>query len=347
VTELISLARKAGNIFYPYRDFNEAKQYLCRYADQVYSPFCGVTFGHSGQICLIRPPSGLWTTWMHVTRHPYPPAPPAPPREPNWADRGWEVYKTWYEAEAETFPAAQRAYTKWAIENPKTAGALSVASDIFGLVLVIGFVASGAGAVALSTAALAGLANVFLLATDGTNLYSDITGNEDARNWINSIEGIETARTFATVALLIDFPISSWRSLVHLRGLQATAKAAEVANKQANAASRAFARAARRTGSSDVFKHRWRQATAAKAQALRSNFKAAIMREQFRLKFTNDAILAPVGTVYTESSLWLKDPAQFKQEQEQAIRERIAAGGALERPDYALQVFFSADEIDY
>jgi hypothetical protein len=42
-----------------------------------------------------------------------------------------------------------------------------------------------------------------------------------------------------------------------------------------------------------------------------------------------------------------KSAKASQSQQEQAVKERIAAGGALERPDYALQVFFSADEIDY
>jgi len=342
----VSLARNMGNLFYPYANFDEAKEYLCRYADQAEGPWCGVTYGANGKICLIRKPSGVFAKWLHVIRHEYlPPKRPPPPKAKNWMESGWDIYNTWYSAEAESVPAFRNAYSRWAISHPITAGAISVAGDIFGLVLVVGFVTgtSGLGAVALASSALAFGGNAILLGTDGAYLYSDITGDNSARDLVNSVPNIDAVRTWATVAILIDFPISSWRSLTDLRALRAEAAVTRAAAARAPATARYAANQAWHAS------HRqqpgaFRMASRAADNAKRLAFQAKLQKHQLRFNFVRDMLLVPPSTLYTESGLLLKDADQLRRERDQTAGYRVEAAKTLEMPEYTMQVFFSTNE---
>lgn len=353
--------------FYPYKDFSEARDYLCRYADEVASPSCGITFGDGRNICVIRKPSrrAQLSIWMNVLKHDIPPPPPIAPTSvmadstKSWFERTGETYNYLAQTEAGIPPDGQYPdspnlarmaidkYNQLTADHPLIAGGLLVAGDVLGIVLAGVAIFSGVGLVAGATALIAGAASGVLLSYDGAIFYADYSGDSVRARKIE--KDSVTIRTWATVALLIDLPVSGWRALTDLREL----KAAGAIEKTYNAdmlrrAAQKFGRAAKYDPESGSFRAVTRDANSYLAQAKKAHEEVMRIYGRIAAVTGRDMIAAPTLTLNTEVSMFAPMVPTSNTEASMPapmLSPQSAAGdNDCRRPGANLEIILTTDE---
>ena len=230
----------------PYLNQGDATRRICGFADGALNTACGVTFSDGLSLAVLRQAHADGrgrSQWfnvlaMHVA---------APPSAPKPAPQGfvakaeaffWSVMEEEGEAQiaqgqAEA-AAGQAIYQgvrdnvwepahRFLIRHKVLADGIGVAIDVIGVLAGVAFVVAFSpeiGAVAAVTGFAAAGGSFLLAGADGAVFATEVTGNKEASEAIESSKVTQWVRIAGTIMTLVDIPVGGVRSLAEVKALK-------------------------------------------------------------------------------------------------------------------------------
>ena len=230
----------------PYLSQGDATRRICGFADGALNTACGVTFSDGLSLAVLRQAHADGrgrSQWfnvlaMHVA---------APPSAPKPAPQGfvakaeaffWSVMEEEGEAQiaqGQAEAAAGQAIYQgvrdnvwepahgFLIRHKVLADGIGVAIDVIGVIAGVAFVVAFSpeiGAVAAVTGFAAAGGSFLLAGADGAVFATEVTGNKEASEAIESSKVTQWVRIAGTIMTLVDIPVGGVRSLAEVKALK-------------------------------------------------------------------------------------------------------------------------------